>query len=504
MTNLIDVSQTEQAVLANADTTMILDTAQAEAELAQFKADHPDIDYDGLVALRGQDYVRLDNLNHVYLDYTGGGLYAQSQLQKHMEMLLNGVYGNPHSSNPTSQAMTDLDEQSREYVLRFFNADPDEYTVIFTPNASGALKLVGESYPFEQNGQYLLTFDNHNSVNGIREYARANGAKLVYTPVLPPDLRLDDDALLDNLDNPIPDGNNLFAFPAQSNFSGVQHDLKWIKIAHEKGWDVLVDCAAFAPTNKLDLSVVKPDFITLSFYKIFGYPTGVGALIVRKPMFEKLRRPWFAGGTVSVVSVYGDAHFLDEGFAAFEDGTIDYLNLPAIETGLRHIEDIGIDNIHNRVTAFTEYLLQSLTPLKHDNGTALVKVYGPVTTDMRGGTLAINFFDPDGRVFDHNLVEDSASKFNISLRTGCFCNPGAGELALNIVPEQAKKLFSQTDRMTYEQYAIAVVEGGNEDGIGATRISVGVATNFMDVYKFVQFAKAFLNVKSDGIKVCAK
>jgi len=504
MTDLLDLNTTEQAILARAQETMTSDNAQFASAEAQFKADYPEVDYDGLLALRKHDYARLDDLKHIYLDYTGGGLYAQSQVQKHMEMLLNGVYGNPHSSNPTSQAMTDLDEQSREYVLRFFNADPDEYCVVFTPNASGALKLVGESYPFEDNGKYLLTFDNHNSVNGIREYARGNGAELVYTPVLPPDLRLDDDALMQNLDSPILNGNNLFAFPAQSNFSGVQHDLKWVDIAHEKGWDVLVDCAAFAPTNRLDLSVVKPDFVTLSFYKIFGYPTGVGALIMRHDAQKKLRRPWFAGGTVSVVSVYGDAHFLDDGFAAFEDGTIDYLNLPAIETGLRHIEDIGIDNIHDRVTAFTDYLLKELTTLKHDNGATLVKVYGPVDTDMRGGTLAINFFDPSGKVFDHNLVEDTASQFNISLRTGCFCNPGAGELALNIPPDQAHTLFSQTDRMTYEQYAIAVVEGGNEDGIGATRISVGLATNFNDVYQFVQLAKAFLNVKSDGIKVCPK
>ncbi len=104
-------------------------------------------------------------------------------------------------------------------------------------------------------------------------------------------------------------------------------------------------------------------------------------------------------------------------------------------------------------------------------------------------------------VFDHQLVEDIASQFNISLRTGCFCNPGAGELALNIPAEQARQLFQSTNRMTYEQYAMAVVESGNEDGIGATRISVGIATTFQDVYQFVQFTKAFLNMKSDGIKV---
>jgi len=501
MTDLIQLRSTEDKIYERATETMTINPVMYNLALASFKNFNPHLDIDGMRDLRQQDYARLDDLGHVYLDYTGGGLYAQSQLQKHMEMLLNGVYGNPHSSNPTSQAMTDLDEQSREFVLRFFNADPDEYCVIFTPNASGALRLVGESYPFEQNGQYLLTFDNHNSVNGIREYARANGAKLVYNPVLPPDLHIDEESLMRNLDNAIPDGNNLFAFPAQSNFSGVQHSLDWVDVAHEKGWDVLVDCAAFAPTNRLDLSKVKPDFVPLSFYKIFGYPTGVGALIVRHDALKKLRRPWFAGGTVSVVSVQGDAHYMDEGFAAFEDGTIDYLNLPAIEIGLRHIDTIGIDKIHDHVMGLTDYLLKILTHLKHRNGRTLVKVYGPVTTEQRGGTLAVNFYDPDGTVFDNQMVERLANRFNISLRTGSFCNPGASELIHNISYDYAQALFKQTDRMTYDQYATAMIASGDNDGMGAIRVSVGLATTFDDIYKFVQFAKAFLNFQSDGVEM---
>lgn len=132
-----------------------------------------------LDALRAEDYTRLDDLGHVYLDYTGGGLYAASQLKQHMDMLLNGVYGNPHSANPTSLASTEVTEAARAYIHKYFNADPKEYAVIFAANASGALKIVGESYPFEENGQYLLTFDNHNSVNGVREFARAKGAPVI-------------------------------------------------------------------------------------------------------------------------------------------------------------------------------------------------------------------------------------------------------------------------------------------------------------------------------------
>ena len=37
--------------------------------------------------LRAADYARLDRLGHTYLDYTGGGLYAESQLRRHHELL---------------------------------------------------------------------------------------------------------------------------------------------------------------------------------------------------------------------------------------------------------------------------------------------------------------------------------------------------------------------------------------------------------------------------------
>ena len=82
-------------------------------------------------------------------------------------------------------ASTELVDACRRRVLAFFNASPDVYTVVFTANASHALKLVGEAYPFEAGDRLLLTFDNHNSVNGIREFDRARGAETSYVPVVP-------------------------------------------------------------------------------------------------------------------------------------------------------------------------------------------------------------------------------------------------------------------------------------------------------------------------------
>jgi molybdenum cofactor sulfurtransferase len=442
-----------------------------------------------LDTLRAAELARLDRQGHVYLDYTGGGLYGESQVRRHAEMLLGGVFGNPHSSNPTSLAATELLERCRRRVLAFFRASPEEYEAVFTANATHALKLVGESYPFAPGDEFLLTFDNHNSVNGIREFDRVHGARTTYVPVEPPEMRVQEEVLDRFLDRARPDGHNLFAYPAQSNFSGAQHPLEWIERAQSKGWDVLLDAAAFVPTNRLDLSRWHPDFVALSFYKMFGYPTGVGALIARKAALAKLHRPWFAGGTIAVASVQADRHALAPGAAAFEDGTPSYLTLPAVEIGLDFLEKAGIETIHQRVRCLTGWLLERLQALRHGNGIPLLALYGPKTAEHRGGTLAFNFRDARGQLVDHRQVEEVANRRRISLRTGCFCNPGAGELALGLGRDELVTCFRKAaDVMTYEDFRHCI----HHEGTGAVRISLGLASNLADAEAFLRFAEDFV------------
>src|SRR5690606_33307553 len=114
----------------------------------------------------------------------------------------------------------ELVDRARRRVLEFFDADPAEYEAIFTLNASGALKLVGEAYPFGPGSSFRLAADNHNSVNGIREFASARGADVRYLP-LNHDLRIDN--IEEQLAGVDPNAPNLFSYPAQSNFSGVKH-----------------------------------------------------------------------------------------------------------------------------------------------------------------------------------------------------------------------------------------------------------------------------------------
>jgi selenocysteine lyase/cysteine desulfurase len=241
----------------------------------------------------------------------------------------------------------------------------------------------------------------------------------------------------------------------------------------------------------LDLSKIKPDFVPISFYKMFGYPTGIGALIARKQAMVKLHRPWFAGGTITVASVQGDKYYMADGAAAFEDGTIDYLNIPAIEIGLKHIESIGYDVISERVHCLTGWLLDNLTEMKHSTGVPLVRVYGPTKMEGRGGAVTVNFYDRDNNAIDHRSIEEQANKVNISLRTGCFCNPGAGEVALGISRVELDVCFTSQgheDRLSIDDFRLCI-DGKSS---GAVRISVGMVTDFKDVQGFLAFAKGLL------------
>jgi selenocysteine lyase/cysteine desulfurase len=471
------------------------------AAVSDFLAAYPDYAATArLDELRATEYSFLDSGGHIYLDYTGAGLAAEAQLRAHVERVRGGCFGNPHSESPASAASTVAIEQTRQAVLGYFNAAADEYAVIFTQNATSACRLVGEAYPFGPGSGLVLTADNHNAVNGIREFARAGGAAVRYAG-LAADLRVAEAevaAALGRAGRPGRGGRRgLFGYPAQSNFSGVQHPLAWVDLAQAAGYDVLLDAAAFVPTNRLDLAVVKPEFVTVSWYKVFGYPTGIGCLLARRDALARLRRPWFSGGTVWGASVLGGWHRLAGDETAFEDGTLNFLGIPDVATGLAWIGDIGIDLIHRRVGYLTSWLLDGLAGLKHGNGAPMVRRYGPPDGEARGGTVAFNFLDARGAVVDERAVVRDASAAGISLRAGCFCNPGAWEQAFGLtrrVVREGWREFGRRDLRTVDDYLELT---GLPSG-GAVRVSLGLVSSVDDVERLLDFAERTYRDREPG------
>jgi selenocysteine lyase/cysteine desulfurase len=413
-------------------------------------------------SIRAREFSRLDAQQQVYLDHTGSALYGESQLRAHFESLRTGLFGNPHSDSLPSLRSTEALDAARARVLRFFDGDPETHVVIFTANASAAIKLVAESYPFDAATTLLLTADNHNSVNGIREYASRAGARLQV-------LGLDEQLRIgESLDA---SGPGLFAFPAQSNFSGVCHPLSLVEDAKSRGFDVLLDAASYVPTHALSLRECRADFVALSFYKMFGYPTGIGALIARRDALSRLRRPWFAGGTVLYASVVAESHRLRDGHEAFEDGTPNFLGLPALHAGFDLLEEVGMARLTEHVRSLTGLLFDGLRAQPR------VEVYGPLELEERGGTVAFNIAG-----VPYWELEAHAREQGIAIRGGCFCNPGAAERAFGLNRERIESCHEFLgDAFTPARFAECAGVP-----VGAVRASIGLANNESDIAKLLE------------------
>ena len=428
------------------------------------------------------DCVRENQFSHVtgvYADWTGAALPPQFLIKDHGDFLMRNALGNPHSHHaPSALAMKEVME-TRRTILAFFNADPSEYEVIFTQNATGAI-LILQHYLFEA-GELLLTEDNHNSMNGLREIAKRKGGAFRYASINN-DLTFNKEDLETKLSYPRSVGNKLFGYPAKSNYSGICHNLEWVNYAQERGWDVILDAAAFVANNRLDLSKIKPDFVPISFYKIFGYPTGIGCLIIKKEKYQKLHKRWFSGGSILLVSVIKDFYAPESvGYARFEDGTVNFAGIPAIKNGLSFAEGLG--DIKPRVTALASWLHEVLSGMTAGNNS--IDVYNSRGND----TVAFNI-KKDGKVQDAWHFEQAASEAGIYVRTGCFCDPGVNEKVFGYEIDSFERLYNS--KLLPDQINIENLRSYSEKPIGAIRASFGYYNNFDDVKRFADFTQGYL------------
>jgi selenocysteine lyase/cysteine desulfurase len=419
-----------------------------------------------LEPLRAREFGRLDRTDMAYFDYTGAALYPASLVRRDARRLLTSVRGNPHAESGPSAASTAATERARALTLEFVGADPAVYDVVFTANATGAIRILAESFPFCRNGRLVLSADNHNSVNGLGEAARRAGARVSLVP-LAAELRggHPEPWLI------APAAPSLFAFPAQSNFSGVRHPLEWVRLAQSRGYRVLLDAASFASSARLDLRAVPADFVALSFYKIFGYPTGIGALVARRDALAELRRRYFGGGTVDHVSMPHRLLKRKPHAAGFEDGTVSFLAMDAVCDGLRWISRLGMDAVSHHGASMTAGLLDMLRSW----GDAVV-VYGPAGLENRGGTVAFNLRRGD-HIVDYEEVEAAARWAGVAIRGGCFCNPGAAAHAFGFDVRRTRACLRGDFSITRFRSCMSGLP------VGALRASVGIATNDRDVQR---------------------
>ncbi|GLU17991.1 hypothetical protein SLE2022_343150 [Rubroshorea leprosula] len=477
--------------------------------------------------IRATEFKRLDENGTVYLDHAGATLYSELQMEAIFKDLTGYVYGNPHSQSESSSATSDIIREARQQVLDYCNASPKDYKCIFTSGATAALKLVGENFPWSCQSSYMYTMENHNSVLGIREYALDKGAaafavdviegfldEVSSSPVAMTSLKVSQHPVQRRsevrfLERELTGGvHNLFAFPSECNFSGLRFNLDLVKIVKEnaerilegsalsKGhWMVLIDAAKGSATQPPDLSLYPADFVVLSFYKLFGYPTGLGALVVRNDAAKLLKKAYFSGGTVAASIADIDFVKRRKGVELFEDGTSSFLSIASIRHGFKILNSLTASAIFRHTASLAIYVKKKLLLLRHANGASVCTVYGSqtlkVSSHESGPIVSFNLKRPDGSWFGYREVEKLASLSGIQLRTGCFCNPGACAKYLGL---------SHSDLLSnIEAGHICWDDNDILHGkpTGAVRVSFGYMSTYEDAKNFMDFVRrSFVSIPS--------
>ncbi|XP_019341286.1 molybdenum cofactor sulfurase isoform X2 [Alligator mississippiensis] len=454
-----------------------------------------------------RDFRRLRGIT--YLDHAGATLFADSLLKGFMDDLRENIYGNPHSQNISSKLTYDTIEHVRYRILQHFNTTAEDYTVIFTSGSTAALKLVAETFPWipegakEPSSRFCYLTDSHTSVVGMRGITAM--MNVLSVPVQPKDM-----LLLEKNKEPAKEQNcttpHLFCYPAQSNFSGTKYPLSWIRKIKSRElcpgripgkWFVLLDAAAFVSTSPLDLTVHTADFVAISFYKIFGFPTGLGALLVNNEIAPFLRKIYFGGGTAAAYLAGEDFYSPRQSVAErFEDGTVSFLDIIALKHGFDALERLtgGMENIKQHTFALAHYTYTVLSTLKYTNGAPVVYIYSDTdfsNPDVQGPIINFNVLDENGDIIGYSQVDKMASLYNIHVRTGCFCNTGACQQHLGISNEDIKRNL-QAGHMCGDD--IDIIDGRPT---GSVRISFGYMSTFEDAQNFLKFIIATQLSKAD-------
>jgi cysteine desulfurase/selenocysteine lyase len=245
--------------------------------------------------------------------------------------------------------------------------------------------------------------EHHANLIPWQQLAKRSGAELKWFGVTS-DGRLDES----NIESLITEKTKIVAITQQSNVLGTINNLdQIIKKAHQVGAIVIVDACQSVPHIPVDVRMLGADFLAFSGHKILG-PTGVGVLWGRYDLLNELP-PFLFGGSMIENVTMTDASWA-EAPRKFEAGVPNMAQVVGLAAGIKYLEAIGLDAVHEHEKALTAYLLEQLAQIPG------VSVVGPLDVSLRGGTVS---FTLDG-IHPHDLGQylDSAG---IAVRTGHHC-----------------------------------------------------------------------------------
>ena len=352
-----------------------------------------------------------DGKRLVYLDSGATSQKPQVVIDAEIDFYTKHNAAAHRGAHQLAEEATELFEASRQTVADFLGAKSEE--IVFTKSATESLNLLAYAFSNAEPGSKFAIGPEHSIVVSEMEHhanlipwqqlAKRSGAELKWFGVTS-DGRLDES----NIESLITEKTKIVAITQQSNVLGTINNLdQIIKKAHQVGAIVIVDACQSVPHIPVDVRMLGADFLAFSGHKILG-PTGVGVLWGRYDLLNELP-PFLFGGSMIENVTMTDASWA-EAPRKFEAGVPNMAQVVGLAAGIKYLQAIGLDAVHEHEKALTAYLLEQLAQIPG------VSVVGPLDVSLRGGTVS---FTLDG-IHPHDLGQylDSAG---IAVRTGHHC-----------------------------------------------------------------------------------
>ncbi len=353
--------------------------------------------------------------NFIYLDSASTSQKPQSVIDS-VSSYYDSYSANIHRAlYEIGEKATDKYESVREKVRKFMNV-PDSHSIIFSSGTTESINLIAYAWGTKNlnNDDHILIteMEHHSNLIPWQLLSSRSNASLDY--IL---LNNDGTLELESLEKKILSKTKIISVSHQSNVFGTINPInKIIDEAKKVGAITVIDGAQAVPHMKVDIENLGCDFYAFSGHKMLG-PTGVGVLIGRKTILEKMDP--FMGGGEMINTVTMEKSTWNDVPWKFEAGTPNIAQVIGLGAAIDYIEKIGIENIHQHEQALLKYGLEILS--QNEN----IVLYG--NPEIRGAVIPFNVKN----VHPHDLAKFLDTD-GICIRAGHHCTqPIMNRLEIN-------------------------------------------------------------------------
>ena len=351
-----------------------------------------------------------------------------------------------------SQLCSDLYEESREYILEYFNAPEDIYTAIFVGNTTDGLNKLSNILIDNKDDIVITTRMEHHS----NDLPWRNKCDLKYAEVDKNGrVKIEEiECLLDKYKERV----KYVTITGASNVTGYVNDIKRVaKAAHKYGAKIIVDGAQLIPHKKISMTQEDVneniDFLVFSGHKVYA-PFGSGVIIGLREVFNEKEPSSLGGGTVQIV--LDDRQLLLDTPERNEAGTPNLFGAISIAESLKQMDKIGFETIENNERELIAYLIKELKSFEK------VILYGD--NENISDRLGILVFNIEGMSYE-KVGEYLSNIRAIGVRQGGFCSHPYTRRVLGIKDDDLQKYMSECGTPGLVRVSLGVYNSKKEANI---------------------------------------